>query len=564
MAKTLPIRSEEVLKPSSISRVSHFPWVISVTFIFACGLAYEPLYHIFRGSLAYSIIPQDDFYYYYLTAKHVAANGFSSFDGIVPTNGYHPLWMWCIAVLSFLSRGNDSVCFIMIEVVQILSSVVTAALTLKLFRELYGDMPWLNPIALLGSLLLTVLIFLGMETVVCIPLYILFFIKVYGLLKSRVASIALRNNNYAILAGVVGSLMAFARLDTLILVALTIILLIAYRVDRKKIFAFLLGLAPIAIYFAYNKICFGGWLPVSAQAKQLSNGFHFSFRAIEAIGTPRGSLYFLLTLIGYVLAIISVRRKHYTDPSAGVKILIFAFPLIFSLVLALRLSWSSYMWYFYPFPISAGAALFEMRERIPHKLRSWNDRLAPVALPIIMAFAFVILFRDIRGLTSHINLIESQTQAQPNIYIHALGIKPFTDSHPGRYAMGDRAGLTSFITGRPFLQMEGLAADQAMVDSISARADLLNVLRKYGVRYYVVSYPLREFHEHDWHWDLYEPHRQQVQPWASVMHGRFYAPEVFRFPAPVSTNISSADSATLWVTRILDISQSRDDMPEGK
>ncbi len=191
------------------------------------------------------------------------------------------------------------------------------------------------------------------------------------------------------------------------------------------------------------------------------------------------------------------------------------------------------------------------------------SRLAPVALPIIMAFAFVILFRDINGLTTHLNLIESQTRAQPNIYIHALGIKPFTDSHPGRYAMGDRAGLTAFITGRPFLQ-RGLAADQAMVDSIVASADLLNVLKKYGVRYYVVSYPLCEFHEHDWHWDLFEPHKQQVQTWASVMPGRFYAPEVFRFPVPVSANVSSADSATLWVTRILDISQARSDIAEGK
>ena len=168
MAKKLQMRSEESLKLSSNSRLSSFPWVISVTFFFACGLAYEPLYHIWRGSLAYSLIPQDDFYYYYLTAKHVSATGFSSFDGIVPTNGYHPLWMWCIAGLSFLARGSDSTCFVMIEIVQILSSVISAALVLKLFRKLYDEQPWLNPIALLVSLLLTVLIFLGMEAVLCI------------------------------------------------------------------------------------------------------------------------------------------------------------------------------------------------------------------------------------------------------------------------------------------------------------------------------------------------------------------------------------------------------------
>jgi len=560
MVKRFRMRSEEVLKSFITPRLSSFPWVISVTIVFACGLAYEPLYHIWRGSLAYSLIPQDDFYYYYLTAKHVAASGFSSFDGIVQTNGYHPLWMWCIAGLSFLARGNDSACFIMVEIVQILSSVVSAVLVLRLFKKLYGVQPWLNPIALLVSLLLTVLIFLGMETVVCIPLYLLFWLKLYRVLLPDAKSIV-GNNAYksAIWAGFSGMLMVLARLDTLIVIALSILLLFIYKFDRKKIFAVFCGLTPLGIYFAYNKICFGAWFPVSAQAKQLSNGLHFSFRAIEAIGTPRGSLYFLLTVVGFLLAVIAVRRKRYADPTSVIRLLIFGFPIFFAIVLAFRLSWSSYVWYFYPFPISAGAALFEIRDRIPHKWQQINDRLALSALPIIMAFAFIILFRDISGLTTHLNLIESQARAQPNIYIHALGIKPFTDSHPGRYAMGDRAGLTSYITRQPFLQLEGLAADQAMVDSIASRADLLNVLRKYGVRYYVVSYPLREFHEHDWRWDLYEPHKQQVQPWAPVMHGRFYAPEVFRFPAPVLANISHADSATLWVTRILDISQARGD-----
>src|ERR1700733_266780 len=125
-------------RPTKVGRYTgRFP-VVFTTFLFACGLAYEALYHIFRGSLAFSLIPQDGFYYYYLTAKHIAATGFSSFDGIVPTNGYHPLWMWCIAILSFLARENDSNCFVMIEAVQIFSSVITAAFVLKLFRELYG------------------------------------------------------------------------------------------------------------------------------------------------------------------------------------------------------------------------------------------------------------------------------------------------------------------------------------------------------------------------------------------------------------------------------------------
>ncbi|HZK76652.1 MAG TPA: hypothetical protein VFD13_07065, partial [Candidatus Kapabacteria bacterium] len=211
----------------------------------------------------------------------------------------------------------------------------------------------------------------------------------------------------------------------------------------------------------------------------------------------------------------------------------------------------------------AGTALLEARGLIGRSGQAFVDRFSTIGLFAVLVVSAFILLKDISGLTTKLNLVESQTRAQPNIYIHALGIKSFTDSHPGRYAMGDRAGLTAFLTGQPILQMEGLAADQPLVDSIAARADLLAVLKKYGVRYYIVSYPLNEFHERDGHWDLLEPHKQQVEPWMPVMHGRFYATEVFRFPLPLGVPVAPRDSST-WVTRILDITNAREDYMEGK
>jgi hypothetical protein len=526
--------------------------VLIPTCLFACGLAYEPLYHILRGSLAYTIIPQDDFWYYYLTAKHFALQGFSSFDGIISTNGYHPLWMLCLSVLTIITNGNDTATFILMEVVQVLSALITAQLLFKLFRTLYGETKWVIVASLLAALLLTVLIFLSMETVVAIPLYIGYF---YVLQRS----LPLDSNRNIFLAGLIGSLLVLARLDTLILVILGLAIILIQ--DRRRTGFYLVGLLPILIYFVSNKILFDNWLPVSAQVKMLSDGFHFNFRAIEAAATPRGSLYILLTIIGGVLAFRQLDRAR---PQGAVRILLFIFPILFALTLAFRLTWSSYMWYFFPYPIAATAGLLEIREVLFEKWKGWLDRLAiPVAM-VVVVFAGIILYRDIVGLTSHINLVEAETRAQPNIYLHALGIKPFTDAHPGRYAMGDRAGLTAFITGKPILQVEGLAADQTLVDSIAYHADLFNVLQKCGVHYYIVSYPLREFKEREGHWDLYEPHKQQVQPWAPTMHGRFYAPEVFRFPAPVGAVLTHNDSASLWVTRILDISQAHVELPEGK
>ncbi len=518
------------------------------TLLFACGLAYEPLYHIARHSLAYSLIPQDDFYYYYLTARHFAATGFSSFDGIVPTNGYHPLWMLVLAGLSLIAHGKDTTTFVPMEIVQILSAVATSELTLHLFHRLYGEQKWVPVLALLVSLLLTVLIFLSMETVVAIPLYLLFALTSLRMLQPD------SGQKKAFLCGLAGTALFLARLDTLLAIGLVFVLLLFYRANTWKLPAFSIGLLPVAGYFILNKIIFGGWLPVSAKVKELG-GFHLSLLSIGVIFTPRGSLYAALTLAGLVLAGVDLRKR---DVRAGVRFVLFAFPVLFALVLALRLSWPAYVWYFYPYPIAAGAALLELSERLPRKLGGFFERFASVGMIVILAVAAYVLYRDIPGLTTRLNLVESETRAQPNIYLHALGIKPFTDAHPGRYAMGDRAGLTAFITGQPILQIEGLAADEPLVDSIRARSDLLSVLRHYGVRYYIVSYPLDEFDEHDASWNLYEPHKQEVLPWMPMMHGRFYAPEVFRFPLSLGEKLTAQDSSR-WVTRILDISRARED-----
>src|SRR3989304_8457148 len=44
---------------------------------------------------------RDDAYYYFKVAQNISEGSGSSFDGINPTNGYHPLWLWlCIPIFS--------------------------------------------------------------------------------------------------------------------------------------------------------------------------------------------------------------------------------------------------------------------------------------------------------------------------------------------------------------------------------------------------------------------------------------------------------------------------------
>jgi len=47
----------------------------------------------------------DDSFYYLQVARHVARGLGSSFDGVEPTNGYHPLWMWLLVPVQAVTRG---------------------------------------------------------------------------------------------------------------------------------------------------------------------------------------------------------------------------------------------------------------------------------------------------------------------------------------------------------------------------------------------------------------------------------------------------------------------------
>jgi hypothetical protein len=51
------------------------------------------------------VIP-DDALFYLVIARNGAAGVLSSFDGINPTNGYHPLWLLVLQPLAFLLRGE--------------------------------------------------------------------------------------------------------------------------------------------------------------------------------------------------------------------------------------------------------------------------------------------------------------------------------------------------------------------------------------------------------------------------------------------------------------------------
>jgi hypothetical protein len=74
------------------------PWALPAL-LFAAALAFG--FYLFSASVSSLLahgIPDDAFYYLKI-AQNFARGAGSSFDGINPTNGYHPLWFLTLAGL---------------------------------------------------------------------------------------------------------------------------------------------------------------------------------------------------------------------------------------------------------------------------------------------------------------------------------------------------------------------------------------------------------------------------------------------------------------------------------
>jgi hypothetical protein len=96
----------------------------------------------------------DDTFYYQKTALNLSRGLGSSFDGINPTNGYHPLWMAMLAVMCSLFEHRDAIFLSHVALSLQALLVLAAGIVLSRLREVGGTLVFwplslvmLNPFA---------------------------------------------------------------------------------------------------------------------------------------------------------------------------------------------------------------------------------------------------------------------------------------------------------------------------------------------------------------------------------------------------------------------------------
>jgi hypothetical protein len=187
---------------------------------------------------------RDDAYYYFKTAQNIAEGRGITFDGINPTNGYHPLWMLLCIPIFALARYD---LILPLRILLMVMAVLNGWTSILVYRSV--SCTFARPIAMLAAVFwgffpyihFTVYEF-GLETPLA-AFGIVWLVYQLSKFESEWRRTSVRPRQIAILA-VIATLMMFSRLD-LVFLAVIVGLWIIFRGHPIR---FLLPLDMVAIF----------------------------------------------------------------------------------------------------------------------------------------------------------------------------------------------------------------------------------------------------------------------------------------------------------------------------
>src|SRR3990170_5245674 len=110
--------------------MKRFPWFETILIVVVMSIS---LYAALSDAqnLSWHWFIRDDAYYYFKVAQNISEGQGSSFDGINPTNGYHPLWLLICIPIFALARFD---LILPLRVLMLVSGAISAATGVLLFR----------------------------------------------------------------------------------------------------------------------------------------------------------------------------------------------------------------------------------------------------------------------------------------------------------------------------------------------------------------------------------------------------------------------------------------------
>lgn len=226
----------------------------------------------------------DDASYFMTTARNMAAGRGMTFDGIHPTNGFHPLWLLLLVPL-FLLHGSPET---MLRLVVLLQGALLSVAFLLLYRT-YSRL-FSARTALLSGILFIFLVarasINGMESALFVLMLVALF--GYGLHISQ----APPTRSRALLLGAILGFVVLSRLDMIFVPLALLVCSLHYVLDRRTrptamAAIVMAGLGCCAVVFPYllfNYTQFGSVVPISGALKSSFPSLALSGGTLGAIG----------------------------------------------------------------------------------------------------------------------------------------------------------------------------------------------------------------------------------------------------------------------------------------
>lgn len=446
-------------------------------------LVYRSLLYAWHNPLTLRF---DDTFYYLITAQNIVDTGVSTFDGVNPTNGYHPLWMLVHVVVlgvgelwADLTAHRGLVLMAAVEGLVFLVSV--GFIGWIVFRLERGGQATVAVALLVGLAFLgyprhSALFLSGMESILLLP-------TLAGFLA------ALLTRRYW-LAGVAAVLLTAARVDTIVyIVGPAALLVVLYErpswrhavATLAKVYA--LPTLFVLAFMGYNAIVFGHAKPISGMSKSTFPIVNFQPQQLLytlELTWQSGNWHGLLLrgvspITGLALAVIGglalLRPVHLTrrQTAAGLLLAILAMLQVASWVLFRKWSKPVEAWYYAPLVVLT-AGVFGLA------VVNWLGRrrtvvMANVGLVVMVA---AIAVREGR------NILRGVPEVPPAEYHVFMAEQP----DEMRFATTDAGGM-AFTSEQPVVNLDGLINGFELQEAIRS-GRLHDYLRTQDVRYLVV------------------------------------------------------------------------------
>ena len=435
---------------------------------------------------------QDDAFYYYVIARNMLEHGYSSFDNIHATNGYHPLWqLICLPVFYYFN--DDSAPRVMLAIasfLDLLTLFLFYKILLRVIKHHYVTLTGLAILALHGTIIRTW--FNGLETALSI-FSLAWLLYQFLIIKDDLDS----SYKHHLWLGFIAAIAFLSRTDSAIIIVLLFLFLYLPPLLRKREYKYGLSAALVlsvlvSPWLAWNIVNFGSIVQISGQVRDnvwLVDGTPIEMSLLQQIAYG---------IVSSLTPIKIVFEKMFAPGTASfisgyTYLFLFLFALI-SVQLKTPLLRKNLR---LVFPFIAGVVvLFLYHAGVRHFVRGWYNAPVLFTLTLLLSLLldsipikpfsrahqliFIVALAGLLTLYSPYHYTKRPDLLQPD---DRVAVAEWLNQHTPATAMigAANAGIMAYYTERTVINLYGVVNESAFRARTSNQ--LQGYIRETGINY---------------------------------------------------------------------------------